>query len=137
MKTYRFSHKLEARKLLCFSKINIKQSFLFRKNQQECFFPYFAPNNSRVFHRKESSLIFALYRPEIFSFYAFCHFSHHRLRNSEKRRTLFFPLRVVVVMTIPRPKKGKKIRQYRIKVLSTPRWSSLYSQLVPSATLAK
>lgn len=31
----------------------------------------------------------------------------------------------------------KKIRPYRIKVLSTPRWSSRYYQVVPSAALAE
>lgn len=57
----------------------------------------------------------------------------HPPRNSshnDERISPFFALRVV--MTI-----RKKVRRYRINVHSTPRWSSRYNQVVPSATLAQ
>lgn len=51
--------------------------------------------------------------------------------NDNERISPFFALRVV--MTIWQ----KKVRRYRINVHSTPRWSSRYNQVVPSATLAQ
>lgn len=54
-----------------------------------------------------------------------------QLRRDPSEDFPFFDLRVV--MTI----RTKKIRRYRMNVLSTPRWSSRYNQVVPSATLAK
>lgn len=62
----------------------------------------------------------------------------HPPRNS--RRTFAEPNEFslcVVAMTMPTTTSGKKVRQYRIKVFSTPRWSSRYNRVVPSATLAQ
>ena len=57
-------------------------------------------------------------------------------RNSRRTPESKFPFSALrVVMTIPEHRK--KIRQYRIKVYSTPRWSSRYNQVGLLATLAK
>lgn len=57
----------------------------------------------------------------------------HPPRNSPNDDKRIFPF----LPCVSSWRSEQKIRRYRIKVLSTPRWTSRYNQVVPSATLAQ
>lgn len=123
-KLYRFSHKTRA---IVAIKCRLNEIKFYGPQKFWRLFTKSFPEKWKLFLS-----IFSTYRSErteekTFPFVAFCHFSHNPLRNSEARREFFSLCVSSSSWRSLRPKKGKKIRQYRIKVLSTPSRSSLYS----------